>query len=279
MKTRKIIGILLALTMVVGLLPLGQVVYAAGAVSNLTWDGNTAKWDTDGTATQYRVILDTGTLYEGHIYNLVTLANDVITGTSIDYSNYLLPGNSYTFELAPIVGSEQKDFVYGPVKTIAGSIGTISPITINKDNRTATWPSVSGADGYDVWIFKNNLQIGLVRETTETSFDFSVDYLENGNGEYSIKVSAYKAHRGNYLAQGESSKVLINDLPDTVTITFDSNGGSGTMSSIAVAYAAQYTLPDCGFTPPTGQVFDCWEIDGGRVSAGVNYKFFAVKRN
>ena len=270
----KILSFLLTIVLFASLIP-GQLVYAAGAVSNLTWDGNTARWDADGTATQYRVVLRTGTLYEGNIHNPIVLANDTITGTSIDYSSYILPGNSYRFDVAPIVGSEQQGFVNGPVKTIAGSIGTISPITINKDNRTATWPSVSGADGYDVWVLKNDSQIGLVRETTGTSFDFSNDYQNEGNGEYSVRVKAYKAHRGNYLAQGESSKVLIDDLPTTVTITFEPNGGLGTMSSVTVGYAAQYTLPNCSFTPPTDKVFDCWEINGGRVSAGVNYKFFA----
>ena len=266
-----LLSFLLTLVMVVGLLPMGQVAYAASAVSNLTWDGNTAKWDTDGSASQYKVLLRVGP----SDINSIVIANDTVDATSIDYSSYLLPGNTYYFHVAPIVGSEQQSFVHGPAKTIDGSIETISPITIDSANKIATWPSVTGADGYDVWVLKNSAQIGIIKQTTDTSFDFSNDYLDTGNGDYSICVGAYKISRGNYLATGESSKVTLNELPDTVTIKFDSNGGTGTMGDVTVAYASNYTLPDCSFTPPAGQQFDCWEINGGRIAAGASNKFIA----
>ena len=266
------LSFLLALVMAVGMLPaMGQVAYAASAVSNLTWDGNTAKWDTDGSASQYKVLLRVGP----SDINSIVIANDTIDATSIDYSSYLLPGNTYYFHVAPIVGSEQQSFVHGPAKTINGSIGTISPITIDSANKIATWPSVTGADGYDVWVLKNSAQIGIIKQTKDTSFNFSNDYLDTGNGDYSVRVGAYKISRGNYLATGESSKVTLNELPDTVTIKFDSNGGTGTMGDVTVAYASNYTLPDCSFTPPAGQEFDCWEINGGRIAAGVYNKFIA----
>ena len=127
-RTSKLLSLLLTLTMVLGMLPaMSQVAYAASAVSNLRWDGNTARWDTDGSASQYRVVLRTGYLHLENLTNTTVLANDSINTTSIDYSSYLLPGNSYAFYVAPIVGSEQQDFVTGPVITIPGSIGTISP--------------------------------------------------------------------------------------------------------------------------------------------------------
>ena len=271
MKPHKLLSMLLALVMVVGMLPaMGQVAYAASAVSNLTWDGNTAKWDTDGSASQYKVILEVGPSY----MNSTVIANDIVDDTSIDYSSYLLPGNTYYFSVAPIVGSEQQSFVPGPAKTIDGSRGTISPITIDSAKKTATWTSVPGADGYNVWVLRNGAQIGFVRQTTDTSFDFSSDYKDTGNGEYSIHVKAYKMSRGNYLAEGESSKVTLNELPDTVTIHFDSNGGTGTMGDVTVAYASNYTLPECSFTPPANMEFAIWEIPGGQITAGSSTKFF-----
>ena len=266
-KPHKLLSLLLALVMVVGMLPMGQVAYAASAVSNLTWDGNTAKWDSDGSASQYRVVLRT---YPGD----TVISNKVVDVTSIDYSSYLLPGNTYYFRVAPFVGSEQQSFVNGPNKTIDGSRGTISPITIDSAKKTATWTSVTGADGYDVWVLRNGAQIGFVRQTTDTSFDFSSDYKDTGNGEYSIYVRAYKMSRGNYLAEGESSKVTLNELPDTVTIHFDSNGGTGTMGDVTVAYASNYTLPECSFTPPANMEFAIWEIPGGQITAGSSTKFF-----
>ena len=266
-----LLSFLLTFVVVVGMLLMGQVAYAASAVSNLTWDGNTAKWDTDGSASQYKVLLKVGP----SDINSIVIANNTIDVTSIDYSSYLLPGNTYYFHVAPIVGSEQQSFEHGPAKTIEGSIETISPITIDSNNKIATWPSVTGADGYDVWVLKDSTQIGIVKQTTDTSYDFSNEYLDTGNGDYSVRVGAYKISRGNYMATGESSKVSLNELPDTVTINFDPNGGTGTMDDVTIAYASYYTLPDCSFTPPEGQEFDCWEINGGRIGAGTNNKFFA----
>ena len=34
------------------------------------------------------------------------------------------------------------------------------------------------------------------------------------------------------------------------TITFNANGGSGSMPSVTVASDEEYELPDCTFTPP-----------------------------
>ena len=81
LKPHKLLSLLLALVMVVGMLPMSQVAYAASAVSNLTWDGNTAKWDSDGSASQYRVRLGIGPSY----INSTIIANKVVDVTSIDY--------------------------------------------------------------------------------------------------------------------------------------------------------------------------------------------------
>ena len=44
-------------------------------------------------------------------------------------------------------------------------------------------------------------------------------------------------------------------------ITFDSNGGIGEMSSVTKNENDTYTLPECGFTAPTGKKFKSWEIN------------------
>ena len=49
------------------------------------------------------------------------------------------------------------------------------------------------------------------------------------------------------------------------TVTFDANGGSGTMASVKIANGNSneyYTLPECGFTAPEGKKFDGWLITG-----------------
>ena len=55
------------------------------------------------------------------------------------------------------------------------------------------------------------------------------------------------------------------------TITFDGNGGSGSMDSVTVKAGTNYTLPECGFTAPTNQEFKAWEISGTEYKVGDTY--------
>ena len=46
-----------------------------------------------------------------------------------------------------------------------------------------------------------------------------------------------------------------------VTISFDANGGSGTMADVAAPQYSDYLLPECTFTPPAGMIFAGWLDD------------------
>lgn len=48
--------------------------------------------------------------------------------------------------------------------------------------------------------------------------------------------------------------------PDTCLVTFDPDGGTGSMASRTVKKGAKLTLPDCEFTPPEGKTFDKWDV-------------------
>jgi len=55
------------------------------------------------------------------------------------------------------------------------------------------------------------------------------------------------------------------------TISFDANGGSGSMADATANIGIAYTLPESGFTAPSGKEFDKWaigSISGPQVSAG-----------
>lgn len=49
-----------------------------------------------------------------------------------------------------------------------------------------------------------------------------------------------------------------NWTPDNQTISFNNNGGSGSMDNVVRAYNTTYNLPACTFTAPDGKVFDGW---------------------
>ena len=55
------------------------------------------------------------------------------------------------------------------------------------------------------------------------------------------------------------------------TITFNGNGGSGSMDSVTVKAGANYILPECGFTAPADQEFKAWEISGTEYKVGDSY--------
>ena len=53
-------------------------------------------------------------------------------------------------------------------------------------------------------------------------------------------------------------KAQWKNLP-IFTVSFDANGGSGTMAAASICKGEQYTLPDCGFTAPEGKEFEKWD--------------------
>ena len=55
------------------------------------------------------------------------------------------------------------------------------------------------------------------------------------------------------------------------TITFNGNGGSGSMGPVIVKAETNYILPECGFTAPADQEFKAWEIGGAEYKVGDSY--------
>ena len=51
--------------------------------------------------------------------------------------------------------------------------------------------------------------------------------------------------------------------PETkVKVTFNANGGTGTMDALEVKKNSEYALPECAFTAPVGKEFDKWSVTG-----------------
>ena len=55
-----------------------------------------------------------------------------------------------------------------------------------------------------------------------------------------------------------------------VTVSFDKNGGDGSMANVTANKGEAYTLPACTFTAPEGKTFKGWEIDGAEKAVGDN---------
>ena len=52
-----------------------------------------------------------------------------------------------------------------------------------------------------------------------------------------------------------------------VNITFDNDGGAGSMDAVSIDKGSSYTLPVCTFVPPAGKEFDRWSVTVGSAPA------------
>lgn len=87
-------------------------------------------------------------------------------------------------------------------------------------------------------------------------------------GKYFVRYAEDKNHTASL-----DTEVIVEDgapLAD-FTITFNGNGGSGSMDSVIVKEGTNYTLPACEFTAPANQEFEAWEIDGTKYNVGDSY--------
>ena len=77
------------------------------------------------------------------------------------------------------------------------------------------------------------------------------------NGQKAEKVLPYKG--------GKLIVTATFTAGDFITISFDPNGGTGTMQPMRVKAEVDYTLPECTFTPPEGREFAGWLAVNGKV--------------
>ena len=81
----------------------------------------------------------------------------------------------------------------------------------------------------------------------------------------SVKEVTYKYDTGNARI-GKVAFTLKTEVPAKyITISFDPNGGTGTMKPMRVKAGVGYTLPECTFTPPEGKEFAGWLAVNGNV--------------
>ena len=73
------------------------------------------------------------------------------------------------------------------------------------------------------------------------------------------KVGNQEKQPGDKIYVSADTTIQAVWLSSKMTITFDANGGTGTMEAAKVA-PGEYTLPECGFTAPAGRAFGGWDV-------------------
>ena len=126
--------------------------------------------------------------------------------------------------------------------TEGGSDGKISGVTDKMEYRMADGSIYTACSGTEI----ENLSAG----------NYFVRYAEDNN----------------HFA-GPDAEVTVGEgkpLAD-FTITFNGNGGSGSMGPVIVKAETNYILPACGFTAPADQEFKAWQIGGTEYKVGDSY--------
>ena len=91
-----------------------------------------------------------------------------------------------------------------------------------------------------------------------------------------VKEVTYKYDTGNAKI-GKVAFTLKTEVPAKyITISFDPNGGTGTMKPMRVKAGVGYTLPECTFTPPEGKEFAGWLAANGTVYPAGNVATFSI---
>ena len=188
-------------------------------------------------------------------------------------------------------GSEHTATVSGydpATMDISGNTGTdAGDYTVRVTSKTGKWAGGSTDAVTAAWSIGKATQeapnglIG-VAPTTEggsdgkiTGVDSTMEYRMAGENSYTacsgteienLSVGNYfvrYAEDNNHFAGTDAEVTVGKGAPlADCTITFDGNGGSGSMGSVTVKAGANYILPKCGFTAPADQEFKAWQIDG-----------------
>ena len=164
-------------------------------------------------------------------------------------NSFTVPGKDVT------VTAKHSPFVGTPTFTPTGTTGT---------EGTLTFKTVVKADAaYEGFRLvkegneNNESSYNLINpDTTSTSSPY----------EYSYKTSIYDLNEGNYYVAeylnnnyylSEKFTVSYTVPVTTYTVSFDANGGTGTMADVT-GVSGSYPLPACTFTAPSDKQFKGW---------------------
>ena len=85
---------------------------------------------------------------------------------------------------------------------------------------------------------------------------------------WSVGGKEYQPGQSITVGANTTVTALWKDKVETVTITFEANGGSGSMPSVSKNKGETYQLPSNGFTPPSGKKFKAWSVNNEEKNPG-----------
>ena len=155
---------------------------------------------------------------------------DLSSNTALDPARVDCSGNVYDIK----VDKNLQYRVYPDLPCYGATEGTYFTAA-----RASDWTggTVSKVDGWDVLTLDN-------RDVKEVTYKYDTGNAKIGKVAFTLKTEVPAKY---------------------ITISFDPNGGTGTMKPMRVKADENYTLPECTFTPPEGREFAGWLAVNGKV--------------
>ena len=149
--------------------------------------------------------------------------------------------------------------------TAAWSIGKATQEAPN--GLTGVAPTTEGGSDGKITGVDSTMEYRMAGESSYTACSGTeIENLSAGN--YFVRY----AEDNNHFAGTDAEVTVGKGAPlADCTITFDGNGGSGSMGPVTVKAETNYILPECGFTAPADQEFKAWEISGTEYKVGDSY--------
>ena len=135
------------------------------------------------------------------------------------------------------------------------------------DGLSSVAPATEGGSDGKITGVTDKMEYRMAGESIYTACSGTeIENLSAGN--YFVRY----AEDHNHFASPDAEVTVGEGKPlADFTITFNGNGGSGSMEPVTVKAGTNYILPACGFTAPADQEFKAWEIGGAEYKVGDSY--------
>lgn len=109
-----------------------------------------------------------------------------------------------------------------------------------------------------------------IKVSLEDGYDY---YTINSNKTESYKNKKYTESQFVRVSRSETLTVVPHN--NFIKLTYNANGGRGTMANPLIDDEGKFTFPECQFTPQTGCHFKGWQVEGNATiyKAGENKQF------
>ena len=172
-------------------------------------------------------------------------------------------GSTYNLPECTFTAPENKEFKAWSVNGKEKAVGDV--ITINDNIEvTALWKDIMVSVSFNPGDGKGETIVKEVKKGTDYTLP-ECDFTAPENKEFKAwSVNGEEKAVGDVITINEDTEITATwrDKPiETIKVTLVANNGTNETKGESVEKGKEYTLPDCPFTAPDGQVFKAWQID------------------